>query len=391
MRTTKENNLLTIFLEGRVDTSNAGAIDAEVTQIAAENNGCKFTIDASNLTYISSAGLRVLMKLRKRAGNLQLVNVNSDVYEILDTTGFTQILDVKRALKEISIEGCPVIGQGATGTVYKIDDERIAKLFREGTQLNMILGEKALAQNAFLAGVPTAISFENIKSGNRYGLIYELLNAKDLASLMKADKAHLDEYVKKHAVFLRQCNAIEVDTDKFSSPKKRLLPALKALVNFGFTQEETDKICAIIENIPDKNTFIHGDAHIGNVMVQDGELIFIDMMTSGSSHPIFDLSSMYMLMNMVAKDPASKEKNELISEFSLEECRHIWEVFLSAYFDTDDVQYLKKVEEQLLIFTSARMQATIVAFPGMIPKEALNMMKHICLNAYDRGLEPICF
>ncbi len=49
-------------------------------------------LDASELEYISSAGLRVLLKLKKAVGELTILNVNSEVYEILDITGFTSML-----------------------------------------------------------------------------------------------------------------------------------------------------------------------------------------------------------------------------------------------------------------------------------------------------------
>lgn len=298
---------------------------------------------------------------------------------------------INKPLKEISVADCPVIGRGATGAVYKLDDERIVKLFNEGVDINVVTDEKKLAQNAFVAGVPTAISFENIKAGNRYGIIYELLNAKNLYAVMAEDRAHMYDYVKEYADFLRKCNAIEVDPEKFPSQKTRVLGGLRALETVGYTKSEVEKICSIIEKIPDKNTFIHGDAHIANVMLQNGELLLIDMMTAGSGHPIFELSSMYMLMNMVAKDPQAKTHNEMISEFTIEECRRIWEVFFSTYLESEDAGYLKKAEEQMMAFTSARMQATAVLFPGVIPPEALKMMKQISIAAYDRGVEDICF
>lgn len=53
-------------------------------------------IDASELSYISSAGLRVFLKLRKAVGELTVFNVNSEVYDIFDVTGFTDILNVKK-------------------------------------------------------------------------------------------------------------------------------------------------------------------------------------------------------------------------------------------------------------------------------------------------------
>ena len=61
---------------------------------------------ADRLEYISSAGLRVLMKLRKKAGKaLPVLNVSPEVFEVFEMTGFTELLDVKKRLREIAVEG----------------------------------------------------------------------------------------------------------------------------------------------------------------------------------------------------------------------------------------------------------------------------------------------
>lgn len=85
-----------------------------VYQLAATGNTDAAEI-AKKLEYISSAGLRVLLKLTKSVGEVSIVNVSPEVYEIFDVTGFTSILNVKKALREISVDGCEVIGAGGAG------------------------------------------------------------------------------------------------------------------------------------------------------------------------------------------------------------------------------------------------------------------------------------
>ena len=89
MKTNFENNVLTIYLEGRVDSANASAVEAELLEEVNGNPGAALILDADGLEYISSAGLRVLMKLRKQTGkSLPVVNVSPEVYDILEVTGF---------------------------------------------------------------------------------------------------------------------------------------------------------------------------------------------------------------------------------------------------------------------------------------------------------------
>ena len=130
MKKTLEDNTLTLFLEGRIDSSNAPALEGEVTDAVAAQPGAEIVLDAEKLEYISSAGLRVLMKLRRRAKKaLPVLNVSPEVYEIFDITGFTELLDVKKRMRRVCVEGCELIGKGGNGAVYRLDRENIVKVY----------------------------------------------------------------------------------------------------------------------------------------------------------------------------------------------------------------------------------------------------------------------
>ena len=97
MKTELESNVLTIFLEGRIDSVNAAKIEDELFAAVNDCPGAQVSIDAEALEYISSAGLRVLMKLQKRLNtSIPVLNVSDPVYDIFDMTGFTNLLDVHR-------------------------------------------------------------------------------------------------------------------------------------------------------------------------------------------------------------------------------------------------------------------------------------------------------
>ena len=106
-------------------------------------------------------------------GDVTVNNVSSEVYEIFNVTGFTEILNVKKALREVSIEGCEMIGAGGYGSVYRIDAETIVKVYHNAS-LEFIEKERELSKRAFLLGVPTAISFDTVKVGEQYGVVYEI-------------------------------------------------------------------------------------------------------------------------------------------------------------------------------------------------------------------------
>ena len=376
---TKLNETL-VKLQGSVDSSNAPQFEEELLNAISGEN---LTIDAEELTYISSAGLRVLLKAKKLNADLEMINASPEVFEILDMTGFTQILKVKKAIRQLSVEGLSVIGKGQTASVYRLDADTIVKVFRQGIDFGMVQNEIAKSKVAFMHGIPTAISYDVVKVGECYGVVYELLNARDLADCMKEDPDHLEDYIRMFADLIRQMHDTEVTADQFVSARATTLGALPYLKGRIFNDEEYEKAKAIIENIPERKTFIHGDCHMGNVMLQDKELMFIDLSCAGCGHPIFDLMSMYLT--------AACHQGELLSSYTKEEAYHIWRVFLGAYLQSEDEAFLDKAEEQVAAFSSARFLLGLLRIPDLMKPEEIAAYKARACALYDKGLEPICF
>ena len=93
---TKEDSKLTIALEGRLDTTTAPQLEAEVKESVAGITDLVF--DLKNIAYVSSAGLRVLLsaqKIMNRQGNMVIKNANEEVMEIFEVTGFVDILNIE--------------------------------------------------------------------------------------------------------------------------------------------------------------------------------------------------------------------------------------------------------------------------------------------------------
>lgn len=92
----KNDNFLTLKLEGRLDTTTAPQLESELSENL--NGVTELTIDFAELSYISSAGLRVLLATQKRMnkqGSMKLINVNEIVMEVFEITGFVDILTIE--------------------------------------------------------------------------------------------------------------------------------------------------------------------------------------------------------------------------------------------------------------------------------------------------------
>ena len=94
-RVEKENGKVTFYAEGKIDTNKAPEV-AEAMKDALDG-ATELVVDCSDLTYISSSALRVIMlaiKTMARQGEMSLVNVTEPIYEILETTGFTGVCEI---------------------------------------------------------------------------------------------------------------------------------------------------------------------------------------------------------------------------------------------------------------------------------------------------------
>ena len=88
--------VVTLKIVGRLDTSTAPALEAAIDGCTADTK--ELILDCSALEYVSSAGLRVILKAQKlmnAKGSMKLTNVNETVMEVFDITGFADILTIE--------------------------------------------------------------------------------------------------------------------------------------------------------------------------------------------------------------------------------------------------------------------------------------------------------
>ena len=169
---------LTAFFEGKVNATNAAGIEKELLEQADGKE--EVILDYEKLVYISSAGIRTLVRLKQTVGKVSIINVAPDIYEVLDNTGITNIIKVRRALREVSVENLEKVGQGGTASVYRLDEDRIIKVFISNFPFFMVDEERELSRKLFLEGVPTAVPYEIVRCGDHLGVIYEMLNANSI-------------------------------------------------------------------------------------------------------------------------------------------------------------------------------------------------------------------
>ena len=347
-----DKDILYIAPEGRIDAASAAETEEKISNIKNANPGKHTVIDADKLEYISSAGLRVILKLRKEEPKLAIINVASDVYEVFDMTGFTDMVTVEKAYPRMSVEGCELIAKGANGAVYRYDDETILKTYFAKDALLEIKQERENARKAFVLGINTAIPYGIVRVNDGYGTVTELLSATSVTKLIRNDPDDTSEAAKYYIDMLKSIHTIEV-ADGEVPDMKNIALNWADFVAPNLPEAQGKKLRALIEAVPKCNTLLHGDYHTSNVMVQNGEPLLIDMDTLCMGHPVFELASMFnAFVGFTENDHDSMMR---FFGYSFETAGRFWNTVLKMYLGTEDEEKCKDVEEKAMIIGYTRM------------------------------------
>lgn len=91
-----DSKTLTLYLEGEVNSGNAEGIEQEIDSLLEGLTLEKVIVDLGDLHYMSSAGLRIIVRLKQRYDDVSLIRVPNDVYEVLAMVGFPQLMPISK-------------------------------------------------------------------------------------------------------------------------------------------------------------------------------------------------------------------------------------------------------------------------------------------------------
>ena len=375
-----ENEILTIYIEGAIDSTNASEAESLIMELYHAQTVKAVVLDVEKLKYISSSGLRVLLKLRKLEQNLEMINASSEIYEILDMTGFTELFPVSKAYRRINLDDCKELGAGGHGKVLRLDDDTIVKLYYAGDSLEVIKREQNYAKKAFVMGVPTAIPFDIVKCDDMYGLVFELVDADIISNHLNEHPDQLAEIAKKYANTMKQLHTTHVAKDALASTKELYRSRIEGLRAY-MTDEEVDTLHRINDAIPESDTIVHGDYHPKNVMIQNGELVLIDMADLTTGHPLYDLGSMALTHQL-----PTDERISMITGMKAEDVRQLWKLFLAHYLETDDPNTIEQFSRKVSVVGLMKMASTMAfsegaRLPGVMERVIGNVRQNLLANA----------
>lgn len=333
MDTRMENGELVIELSGRIDSNNIARIEKEIMDEMANWVDINVTFDALNLNYISSAGLRVLLKVRKKLKKpVRITNVSDEVFDILDVTGFTQMLDVERMMRTISIRGCKKISSAINGEIFQLSEDEMIKVYGGGVSLEEIKKERSYSQTAMIAGIPTLIPYDVVKCESGYGLVFEKAEMHSLGYAIVHDPKRMPQLAEQFADFLKELHSTEIVGNALPDIKDRYREWI------GMLKDADDaRIAAfsnIISSIPDSDKYVHGDINLNSVMIRDGEMLVLDMAGSAHGSAIFDLQGLFA--SLVAIERTDEGYCRRTYGVNSRVCIAFWNTFFRKYMNNKE-------------------------------------------------------
>lgn len=242
--------------------------------------------------------------------------------------------------REISIDGCPEIGRGAHGIVYQTAPDMLVKVYNENTSLDSIRKERELARWAFVKGIPTAIPFDIVCVGDRYGIVFEHLEAKSSADYIRESPEHFESFLKQSVALLKQIHAITAEPGELPDMKQQTLSWLPKLHSF-LPEELYAALCDFVNTIPDRNTILHADFHMNNILICGDELMLIDMDTLSTGDPIFELATVFVSYRQF---PSIEPKAAFMLGIDVETAAKICDRIFELYLDGANEETLLEVK-----------------------------------------------
>ena len=196
---------------------------------------------------------------------------------------------MEQKFKTLDIGDLRSFARGGTGECYRLDEDTILKLYYEGFPESRILREKAGARAALVAGVPTAISFDMVKVGNREGVIYERVRGGTMSELVAQAPSRAGELGGVFAGIARALHAAPVVDAGLPRPTETIRAELSKITYAP--QETLARIAAFMDDLDRENHYVHGDFHPNNIIMSDDGPMLIDMGSFSVGSPMFDLAT----------------------------------------------------------------------------------------------------
>lgn len=254
-------------------------------------------------------------------------------------------------------------GDGFTAISYNHKDgSRMMKLYSDFIPSTEPERELRVAQSLIEMGLNTPKALRLVTDGKRIGVEFERIqNKRSFARAISQEPEKLEDYARQFARMCLKLHSTPCDTRVFGPAEDRFLKSINRADMF--TDAERAKMLDFIRKTPKANTCIHGDMHIGNALMANGQEYWIDLSDFAYGNPLWDMGMFYFVC-FGCPDEGMAQR---LYHVSLAQLAAIWEAFVSEYFgpDADHAEIHRLVAPYAAIYI-AHFSTRGPMYPGML-------------------------
>lgn len=241
-------------------------------------------------------------------------------------------------------------GEGFCSVSYNHrNGKTMIKLYNDFVDRSVPEDELHESQAVLDMGFTTPSPIRMITDGKRYGNEFErITNKRSFARAISQEPDKVEYYAVEFAKMCKQLHSTPCDKDIFPSAADYARKNIRE--NTYFTDERKAKMLAFIDRLPEKDTCVHGDLHIGNVITDGKKDYWIDLAEFSYGNPLFDLGMFYIVCNANPDDVTMKLYH--INNATMAE---VWKYFVREYYGAVTYEEIEDINRRLKTFAIIRM------------------------------------
>ena len=288
-------------------------------------------------------------------------------------------------MREIDVSTLESVGRAGAGP-WRLGDGAILKTTEHGHPLQNL----AQAQNVFDAyllahdaGAGTPRPLEVVRAEDGFGVVVEYVPGLSLPAHIAFGSYSPQEAGEALGLLLRRLHGlscakgrdVRADFVRYARSLATRLPSHIA-----------DRLVALVDGIPEATCLLHGDAHLFNVVVKEGEPCLIDLELCGHGHPVFDLAitRTRLLLNDNAFNRHAEPGGRLVSQV-------VWESCFRTYYSGEPQAFLEEMDRVTAVLAEIEhccFKLRIGAAPEGLSAEQRERVE-LCASRLDELLDRV--